>query len=56
MKPLTTKQKTAIRLHWAPYTLRFKADGSVMARKSPGAAWGLLYTPRQAEAHAACLI
>lgn len=52
---LTAKQKAAIRLHWAPYTLKFKSNGYVMARKTPGGAWGVLYTPQQAEEHAACL-
>ena len=52
---LTAKQKQAIRQHWAGYTLRFQADGSVMARKSPGVAYGLLYTPRQTQEHIACL-
>lgn len=52
---LTAKQKQAIRQHWAPYQLKFKENGYVHARKTPGAAWGLLYTPQQAEEHAACL-
>ena len=55
MKP-TAKQKQAIRRHWAGYALKFKADGTVHARKAPGAAWGQLYAKADLEKHVSCLI
>jgi hypothetical protein len=48
---ITTKQKTAIRAHYAHLRLRFKTDGTVEAQKGEGRAWGILYTPERTAAH-----
>ena len=50
---MTRKEKNIIRAHWScSYCkLRFRADGSVEGKKSPGGAWGLLYTGEDACRH-----
>ncbi|UYL04635.1 hypothetical protein EBOKLHFM_00015 [Klebsiella phage KP13-26] len=48
---MTNKDKATIRAHYPHLTLRFKADGSVMASSGRGYAYGLLYTAEQAQAH-----
>lgn len=48
---MTKKEKSIIRAHYPHLTLRFKADGSVMASSGRGYAYGLLYTAEQAQAH-----
>jgi hypothetical protein len=48
---LTRKQKDAIRAHWPWYNLRFKADGTVEAKRKTGSSWGLLHTPSMTEGH-----
>ena len=45
----TAKQKNEIRRFYNYMPLRFRADGSVEGKK--GSTWGLLYTPKRAEAH-----
>ena len=50
---LNKQNEAEIRAHYPWYTLRFKQDGSVLARPpfSSDRAWGLLYTPEQTAAH-----
>jgi hypothetical protein len=40
-----------IRLHYKWWKLRFLNNNTVMAQKTPGGAWGVLYTPRMTMDH-----
>lgn len=48
---MTRTEQRMIRGYYPHWELRFRADGSVEARKRPGGAWGLLYTADDAERH-----
>ena len=49
---ITNKEKSEIRAYYrGQYKLRFKDDGAIEAQKTPGGAWGILYTPEYTEQH-----
>lgn len=52
---MNAKHKASIRAHWSSFQLRFTKDGRVLARKSSGSAWGVLYTATQLQQHLAVL-
>ena len=51
MENPTNKEKMLIRLNWLGLNLKFKKDGTVLAQKTKGGAWGILYTPYNLEQH-----
>jgi hypothetical protein len=52
---ITREEKLAI-CQWfhGYYKLKF-VDGFLMAKRDPGSAWGVLYTPEQLQRHVATL-
>lgn len=52
---ISAKHKAAIRAYYPNLKLKFQDDGTVLAQKTAGGAWGVLYTPRQTEGHIATL-
>ena len=48
---MNAKQKASIRAYWPHFQLRFTKDGRVLARKSAGSPWGVLYTAEQLKQH-----
>jgi hypothetical protein len=50
---ISKQDQAEIRAYYPWYTLRFREDGSILAKPpfSNDRAWGLLYTPEQTAAH-----